>query len=48
VALRAAHELFLAETPRRRRGDVDVETAVAAAKLNDAQTLRRSKTPAPG
>ena len=35
---RAAHESFLAETPRRRRGDVDVETAVAAAKLNDAQT----------
>src|SRR6202044_3964062 len=38
AALRAAHESFLAETPRRRRGDVDVETAVAAAKLNDAQT----------
>jgi membrane glycosyltransferase len=37
--LRAAHESFLAESPRRRRGDVDVETAVAAAKLNDAQTL---------
>jgi membrane glycosyltransferase len=36
---RAAHESFLAETLRRRRGDVDVETAVAAAKLNDAQTL---------
>jgi membrane glycosyltransferase len=25
--------------PRRLAGDVDVETAVAAAKLNDAQTL---------
>jgi membrane glycosyltransferase len=38
-ALRAAHESFLAEAPRRRRGDVEVETAVAAAKLNDAQSV---------
>jgi membrane glycosyltransferase len=38
-ALRAVHESFLAEAPRHRRGEVDVETAVAAAKLNDAQTL---------
>ena len=38
-ALRAAHESFLAEAPRRRRGDIEIETAVAAAKLNDAQTL---------
>ena len=43
AALRAAHESFLAETPRRRRGDVDVETAVAAAKLNDAQTLEDAR-----
>ena len=41
-ALRAAHESFLAEAPRRRRGDVEVETAVAAAKLNDAQTLEEA------
>ena len=41
--LRAAHESFLAETPRRRRGDIDVETAVAAAKLNDAQTLEDAR-----
>jgi membrane glycosyltransferase len=41
--LRAAHESFLAEQPRRRRGDVDVETAVAAAKLNDAQTLEDAR-----
>ena len=34
---------FLAEAPRRRRGDVDVETAVAAAKLNDAQTLEDAR-----
>jgi membrane glycosyltransferase len=41
--LRAAHESFLAEAPRRRRGDVEVETAVAAAKLNDAQTLEEAR-----
>ena len=41
--LRAAHEFFLAEAPRRRRGDVEVETAVAAAKLNDAQTLEDAR-----
>src|SRR5271165_4257624 len=38
-ALRAVHESFLPEAPRHRRGDVDVDTAVAAAKLNDAQTI---------
>jgi membrane glycosyltransferase len=43
AALRAAHESFLAETPRRRRGDVDVEVAVAAAKLNDAQTVEDAR-----
>ena len=42
-ALRAAHESFLAEAPRRRRGDVEVETAVAAAKLNDAQTVEDAR-----
>ena len=42
-ALRGAHESFLAEAPRRRRGDIDVETAVAAAKLNDAQTLEDAR-----
>jgi membrane glycosyltransferase len=42
-ALRAAHESFLAESPRRRRGDIDVETAVAAAKLNDAQTIEDAR-----
>jgi membrane glycosyltransferase len=43
AALRAAHESFLGEAPRRRRGDVDVETAVATAKLNDAQTLEDAR-----
>ena len=38
-ALRGTHESFLPEAPRHRRGDVDVDAAVAAAKLNDAQTL---------
>jgi membrane glycosyltransferase len=42
VALRAAHESFLATTPRRRRGDVDVAIAVAA-KLNDGQTLEDAR-----
>jgi membrane glycosyltransferase len=36
---RAIHESFLPEAPRHRRGEVDVEAAVATAKLNDAQTL---------
>ena len=36
---RAAHELFLPEAGRRRRGEVDVEDAVATAKLNDARSL---------
>jgi membrane glycosyltransferase len=38
-ALRGTHESFLPEAPRHRRGDVDVDSAVAAAKLNDAQTI---------
>ena len=38
-ALRATHEAFLPEAPRRSHGDVDVDTAVAAAKLNDAKTI---------
>ena len=36
---RAIHEAFLPEAPRRRPGDVDVDSAVAAAKLNDAETI---------
>ena len=38
-ALRRAHESFLPEAGRRRRGEVDVDEAVATAKLNDAQSL---------
>ena len=43
AALRALHESFLGEAPRHRRGEVDVETAVAAAKLNDAQTFEDAR-----
>ena len=38
-AFRKAHESFLPEAGRRRRGEVEVEEAVATAKLNDAQSL---------
>ncbi len=41
--LRATHESFLAEAPRRRRGDLEIETAVAAARLNEAQTLEDAR-----
>jgi membrane glycosyltransferase len=37
--LRAIHEAFLPEKPRHRLGDVDVDEAVAAVKLNDAETI---------
>jgi membrane glycosyltransferase len=37
--LRAIHEAFLPEKPRHRLGDVDVDAAVAAVKLNDAETI---------
>jgi membrane glycosyltransferase len=36
---RQAHEFFLPEAGRRRRGEIDVEEAVATAKLNDARSL---------
>jgi membrane glycosyltransferase len=36
---RQAHESFLPEAGRRRRGEIDVEEAVATAKLNDARSL---------
>jgi membrane glycosyltransferase len=37
--VREAHEFYLPEGARRRRGDIDVDEAVATAKLNDARTL---------
>ncbi len=39
AAFRVQHELFLPSAARRRRGEVDVEEAVATAKLNDAKSL---------
>jgi membrane glycosyltransferase len=39
LQLRAIHEAFLPEKPRHRLGDVDVNEAVAAIKLNDAETI---------
>jgi len=42
-ALRVVHESFLSEAPRHRRGEVEVEVAVATAKLNDAQTLEDAR-----
>jgi len=37
--LRAVHESFLPEKPRHRLGDVEVDAAVAAVKLDDAETI---------
>ena len=39
---RRAHEFFLPEAGRRRRGEIDIEEAVATAKLNDARTLEEA------
>jgi membrane glycosyltransferase len=39
---RQAHESFLPEAGRRRRGEIDVEEAVATAKLNDARSLEEA------
>jgi len=42
TAFRLQHELFLPSATRRRRGEVDVEEAVATAKLNDAKSLEEA------
>jgi membrane glycosyltransferase len=39
---RSQHEVFLPTAARRRRGEVDVEEAVATAKLNDAKSLEEA------
>jgi membrane glycosyltransferase len=39
AAFRAQHEFFLPMAARRRRGEIDIEEAVATAKLNDARSL---------
>jgi membrane glycosyltransferase len=38
-AFRAQHEAFLPAAPRRKRGEIEVDAATAAAKLNDARSL---------
>ena len=38
-AFRVQHEQFLPIASRRRRGEIDIEEAVATAKLNDARTF---------
>ena len=43
-AFRQTHEAFLPDAGRRRRGEIEVEEAVAAAKLNDAQSLEDANT----
>jgi membrane glycosyltransferase len=42
AAFRTLHELFLPTAARRRRGEVDVEDAVATAKLNDARSIEEA------
>jgi membrane glycosyltransferase len=39
AAFREEHDALLPQAPRRRRGEFETEAAMAAAKLNDAQTL---------
>jgi len=39
AGFRAIHEAFLPEKPRHRLGEVDIDAAVAAMKLNDAETV---------
>jgi membrane glycosyltransferase len=39
---RAQHDMFLPTASRRRRGEIDVEEAVAAAKLNEARTFEEA------
>ena len=40
--VREAHEQFLPEVARHRRGDIDVDEAVATVKINDAETLEEA------
>ena len=41
---RATHEVFLPGAPRRRKGEVTPERALAEAKLNDAETIEDAAT----
>ena len=42
AAFRQSHEMFLPDAGRHRRGEVDVDEAVATAKLNDARSVEEA------
>ena len=42
AGLRAAHNAFLPPTPHRQRGQVEIESAVAAAKLAEARSVEEA------
>jgi membrane glycosyltransferase len=42
AAFRQRHEMFLPDAGRHRRGEIDVEEAVAIAKLNDARSVEEA------
>ncbi|HEY1942056.1 MAG TPA: glucans biosynthesis glucosyltransferase MdoH [Roseiarcus sp.] len=41
---REQHEMFLPDASRHRRGEIDVNVAVAIAKLNDARSIDEART----
>jgi membrane glycosyltransferase len=42
AAFRRSHEMFLPDASRHRRGEIDVDEAVATAKLNDARSVEEA------
>jgi membrane glycosyltransferase len=42
AAFRQRHEMFLPDVGRHRRGEIDVDDAVATAKLNDARSVEEA------
>ncbi|MGD0639687.1 MAG: hypothetical protein ABSC22_02975, partial [Roseiarcus sp.] len=42
AAFRQYHEMFLPDASRHRRGEIDVDEAVATAKLNDARSVEEA------
>jgi len=43
ATFRESHELFLPDASRHRRGEIDVNEAVATAKLNDARSVEEAR-----
>jgi membrane glycosyltransferase len=43
AAFRQRHEMFLPDAGRHRRGEIDVDEAVAIAKLNDARSVEEAR-----